>query len=384
MSQTTPETADLQRRLIREYGQFLLTELDHPRRRLLGLLREWRSPAYWSDYREAPQPTPTPVLRTNVRLKRPEAVVDRILRNPAEYPAGLSMDSVHQMADLLGARIVVPFLSHIMLVDAELRSRDDILKVQGRQPRAYVRGDDQTRSSGRLDDFEQVPKQWGSLALIYWLQFADEDGHPSQPFELQVVTLLDDAWGDIQRQLGHRAPDRPPSASAQAELSELGAQISQLDDRLAAFYNELADQQLRGGSGTDDDLLNAENLPRLLNAIGIECAQAELDGMLKVLASRGIDSIGSLRGRADPEVVAQIREIYVGEAGWRPSSFELVATLAMLSPKPDHKEVAAAARLNIEYLEAWDETMRESQTPRDDWRVFTPRRSASSRILRRG
>lgn len=239
------------------------------------------------------------------------------------------------------------------------------------------------RTSGRLDEFEQVPKQWGSLALIYWLQFVDEEDQRSHPFELQVVTLLDDAWGDIQRQLGHRGPDRPPSASAQEKLSELGAQISELDGRLAALYSELADQQLRGHSGADEDPLNAENLPRLLNAIGIECAQAELEGMLKVLASRGIKSIGDMRARANTEVVAEIHEIYVEEARWRPSSFELVATLAMLGPKPDRKEIAAAARLNIEYLEAWDETMRENQTPRDDWRVFAPRRSTSSRILRR-
>lgn len=384
MSQTTPETADDQRRFIRAYGHFLRSELTHPRRRLLGLLREWRSPSYWAGYREAPQPSPTPVLRTNVRLKRPEAVVDRILRNPGEYPASLSMQSLREMGDLLGARIVVPFLGHMMLVDAELGSRDDIVKVKDRLPRAYLRGDDPMRTSGRLDEFEQVPKQWGSLALIYWLQFVDDEGERSHPFELQVVTLLDDAWGDIQRQLGQRGPDRPPLASAQEKLSELGAQISELDGRLASLYSELADQQRRSHSGADEDPLNAENLPRLLNAIGIECAQAELEGMLKVLASRGIKSIGDMRARAkDAEVVAEISEIYVGEARWRPSSFELVATLAMLSPKPDRKEIAAAARLNIEYLEVWDETLRESQTPRDDWRVFIPRRSTSSRILRR-
>jgi ppGpp synthetase/RelA/SpoT-type nucleotidyltranferase len=384
MSQTTPETADEQRRFIHDYGQFLRSELDNQRRRLLGLLREWRSSAYWTDYREAPLPSPTPVLRTNVRMKRPEAVVDRILRSPAEFPDGLSMQSVRKMSDLLGARIVVPFLGHMILVDTELESRADIVTVAGREPRAYLRTDDPMRSSERLSSFEQIPKQWGSPALIYWLQFLDDEDKRSHPFELQVVTLLDDAWGDIQRQLGHRAQDRPPSASAQEKLSDLGAQVSELDERLAALYRELADQQRRSEPGADEDPLSAENLPRLLNAVGIECAQAELEGMLKVLASRGVDSIGDMKARANAEVVAEIRDIYVGEAGWAPSSFELVATLAMLGPNPRRKEVAAAARLNIEYLEAWDETMRESQTPRDDWRVFLPRRSTSSRILRRG
>jgi ppGpp synthetase/RelA/SpoT-type nucleotidyltranferase len=290
-------------------------------------------------------------------------VVDKILRNPAQYPAGLSVKSLNQMGDLLNGRVVVSFMPHLMLVDRELKSRSDLTLWGRKKPRAYLRSDDAAQTSIDLKRFEHVPKQWGAAALIYWLSFTD-DVSERVPFELQVVTLLDDAWGKIQRQMGHRAHSEI-KGNTQHHFNEIGALVSELDSRLTNLYDELTEYQREGISSQEDSPLNAENLPRLLSQVNIECAQIELEGMLKVLASRGVVTVRDLHGRATPETVAKIRSTYVNEAGWPPSSFELVATLAMLGPHPEAGDVTAAARLNMEYLEAWDETQRESQALRE-------------------
>jgi len=352
-----------QRAFLHEYRQFVVEHLSPVRLRLRALLREWQAPTYWADYRHPPLPTPSPVLRTSVRIKRAEAVVDKILRNPELYPDGLSVTSLHKMGDLLNGRVVVSFMPHMMLVDRELETRSDLAPWGRKRPRAYLRSDDAARSSIDLNRFESVPKQWGAAALIYWLSFVD-DIRENAPFELQVVTLLDDAWGNIQRQIGHRAHSEI-AGNAQNHLNEIGALVSDLDSRLTNLYDELTEYQREGIASKGDSLLNAENLPWLLNQVEIQCAQIELEGMLKVLASRGVATVDDLRARATPSTVARIRSTYVNEAGWPPSSFELVATLAMLGPRPEAGDVTAAARLNMEYLEAWDETQRESQALRD-------------------
>ncbi len=370
-------TASEQRQFLHSYGQFVVANLNPLRLRLRGLLEEWRAPTYWDAYRRPPLPTPSPVLRTSVRVKRAEAVVDQILRSQDEFPAGLSLESVKRMGNLLGGRIVVSFVPHLMLVDQEIRERDDLCFWKKRKPRAYLRTDDTIRSRPDLKNFELVPKQWGAAALIYWLRFVDDDGE-SYPFELQVVTLMDDVWGDIQRQLGHRSRNEMMPDDIRERFSELGAMVSDLDSRLTGMYEELIAYQQLDGLGSDDTQLNAENLPRVLNQVHIQCAQIELEGMLKVLTSRGVVSVGDLLSRATPTAVSSVKATYIDEAGWPPSSFEVVATLAMVSPKPDTAEVVAAARLNMEYLEAWDETLRESQAYRDDRREAPARRGSGS------
>jgi ppGpp synthetase/RelA/SpoT-type nucleotidyltranferase len=360
-----------------DYHAHVVETINPLRLRLRSLLAEWRTPTYWEAYRKPPQPTPTPVLWTQVRVKRAEAVVDKIARNPHQFPAGLSMASVSEMGDLLAGRVVVAFLPHLGLVDQELRSHRDLELWATKTPRAHLRPDTADLSGISLSSFDAQAKPWGSAALVYWLCFSG-NGEPECAFELQVVTLLENAWGEVQRQLGYRT-QKGTSQDVRSRFEEVGADLSDLEVRLAALHHELADHQNRARrEASPADPLNAENLPGLLTDVGLPAAQTELEGMLKVLASRGVRTVSDLRARATPETISMIRATYLEEAGWAPTTFEVVATVAMLDDPPSRAETARATRLSIAYAETWDATVRQSVTPRDEQTSsVSPRRTPS-------
>jgi hypothetical protein len=69
--------------------------------------------------------------------------------------------------------------------------------------------------------------------------------------------------------------------------------------------------------------LNAENLPRVLDEFGLVCAQREIDGLLKVLNSRGIPTVGGLRRIASDERIVDIYR----ESETEPGTFDIAEPL---------------------------------------------------------
>ena len=86
----------------------------------------WLRPEFWEKYKRTDRiPIPSPVRTTLSRIKRPEQVVDKIFRKPQEFPLGLVPQSFRSMRDALGVRILVYCLSHLPLIDRELRGCED-------------------------------------------------------------------------------------------------------------------------------------------------------------------------------------------------------------------------------------------------------------------
>jgi hypothetical protein len=107
------------------YASYVKTALQPTQEEMRAILEQWRQPAHWEKYKRTNRiPIPTPIRTVFSRIKRPEQVVDKVLRKTENFPAGLTPDSIPCMHDALGIRIVVWFLSHLPLVDRELRNSD--------------------------------------------------------------------------------------------------------------------------------------------------------------------------------------------------------------------------------------------------------------------
>ena len=95
---------------LEEYASYMRHTLVPTRNEIKALFRAWRQPTFWARHtRRTRLPSPSPIQRAFPRIKRPESVVDKILRKPAAFPGGLSLDSVKCMHDAVGGRIVVYF-----------------------------------------------------------------------------------------------------------------------------------------------------------------------------------------------------------------------------------------------------------------------------------
>ncbi len=344
---------------LREYERYVREVLQPTHHEVRTLLEGWRHPDHWSKYQRTNRiPIPSPVQRVTSRIKRPEQVVDKILRKPEGFPDGLQPCSFRRMRDAIGVRILVYFLSHLPLIDRELRSNEVVEISKEEPPTAYMSADQSAVLS--LDHLDQLEKESGYSSVHYTVRLrSSEVNEADRPwFELQVRTLAQELWSAMEHHLGYK-PGKRTNMAIKKQFRVLSKHIEAIDDHFNFLYEEL--NRFQGEAAFDgDDPLNAENLPSVLAEIGISCAQRDINNILKFLYSRGVDSVRELRNLARPRRLDIIRNTFVASVGRQPVSLEVIATLAALRGAASQKEEVQRIRAQIAYRGAWDAIRQES------------------------
>lgn len=337
-----------------EYKGYAEEVLEPTRRDVRTLLSEWREPGYWSKYPKRTRlPDPSPIQRVAVRTKRPESVVDKVFRKPSDFPHGLTPASFQMMTDTVGARIIVYFLAQLPLIDKEIRDNETLELSTEHPPVAYLTNDLTRRLA--LDHLHRVDKDSGYASIHYYLRLREsavpENKRPW--FELQVRTLTEDNWAEIEHILGYK-PGKRTSFAVRKQFRIISAELTAIDEHFNFLYEELARFQ-EEVNFRDDDPLNAENLPAVLADLGLSCAQREIDGLLKLLMSRSVETVRELRVIGTPRHMEILRNAYTSEEGRPPGNFEIVANLANLAGCTDEEEIIKRIRAQIGFLHAWEE-----------------------------
>lgn len=339
---------------LREYGDYVAHVLKPARQEVKKLLGEWREPGFWSRYKGSRQPDPSPVQRVRTRIKRPESVVDKIKRKPSEFPSGLGRESFEGMQDALGARLIVYFLHQLPLIDKELQRPDSPFEIsKDAPPVAYLSQDLVSRLS--LQDLARADKDSGYASVHYVLRLRKNS--PSQDkrpwFELQVRTLVEDTWAEIEHILGYK-PQKRTSLAVTRQFQIISGLLRSIDEHFSFLAQEQA--RFQGEiSYQDTDPLNPENLPSVLAEVGLSCAQREIDGMLKVLTSRRHETVGKFRLIATPKRIEIIRNTYLHTVGRSPVDFEVIANLANLDGCRNDDEIIERVKGQIQFLHVWRE-----------------------------
>ena len=111
------------KKLLKEYEQYKIKVLNPNHEELKKFFRSWEDPKYWEKYTTGKGvATPSPVRMVITRIKQPDKVVEKILRQPNMFPKGLSLESLHHMHDAIGVRVIVYFSSQLPMIDRELRN----------------------------------------------------------------------------------------------------------------------------------------------------------------------------------------------------------------------------------------------------------------------
>lgn len=342
---------------LQEYKQYVEEVLEPTRREVRELLMQWKEPSYWTKYQKRTRlPDPSPIQRISSRVKRPESVVDKVARKPESFPHGLTPDSFISMTDVVGARIVVYFLAQIPLIDKEIRDNGSFEISTEHPPIAYL-SDDLTRRLA-LENLQRQDKESGYASVHYILRLRD-GGIPENRrpwFELQVRTLTEDNWAEIEHILGYK-PGKRTSFAVRKQFRIISAELMAIDEHFNFLYEELARFQ-EEVIYRDSDPLNAENLPGILAELGLSCAQREIDSLLKLLMSRKIETIGELRTVATSRNLEILRNAYRREESRPPNNFEVVANLANLIECVDEAQITRRIKTQIDFLRVWDEVKR--------------------------
>jgi putative GTP pyrophosphokinase len=349
------------RQFLDDYAKYVSEILEPTRKEIESVLFQWRDPAYWVNYpTRSRMPAPSPIQRVHIRIKRPESVVDKIVCRPSDFPEGLASPSFRKMNDAIGARVVLYFLSGLPLINRELGKHASLEISPQINPVAYLSGDLADRFG--LSGLDRRTKNSGYASVHYIVRLREssvcQDNRPW--WELQVRTLLEDVWAEIEHILGYK-PNKRTSFAVRKQFQIISRELIGVDEHFNFLYEELSRFQ-EEVIFKDADPLNAENLPPVLDELGLGCAQREIDGLLKVLASRGVHAVGSLRLVATSRRLETIRHTYTAEAGRPPNNFEMVANLANLVGCGEGGEEIERIKAQISFLQVWEQLKRAGLT----------------------
>ena len=340
-----------EKEFLNSYAKYSKEILIPYRKEVKDYLSSFRNSEHWSEYSTNRLPNPSPIHRVVSRVKRPESVLDKVYRLNGNFKStDLTQEHYLGMADTLGARIITFFVSGLSLVHAEIIKDPNLEISKEHPPVAYL--DKETLENLGLEALGQKKKESGYYSIHYTLRLKGSDiSSDSIPwFELQVRTLAMDIWAEIEHQLGYK-PDKHTSLAVKKQFNLISQQLRTID----AHFNFLNDELVRFQKEVEistSDKLNAENLPAVLSAAGITISQYEINGLLKLLWSRGIKIVRELNGILTNDNLELINNTYRGQKSRSATSFELVANVANL------KGVRRAEKhdkiLNwMEFLDTW-------------------------------
>ncbi|MBW2525830.1 MAG: hypothetical protein JRI23_16725 [Deltaproteobacteria bacterium] len=352
----TPDP-DVLNSFLKEYARYVRTVLQPMQMEIRELFGPWHNPETWTKYqRTIRTPTPTPVQRIFSRIKRPEQVVDKIFRKQSDFPDGLTPASFRRMRDALGVRVLVYFLSHLPLIDRQLRTLGTVEIAPHEPPKAYMT-EQQAQVLG-LDRVKTIRKESGYSAIHYTLRLKNSGLAEPPWFEVQVRTMGQELWSAAEHHLGYK-PGRRPNLSARRQLKVLSHMIAAIDEHFNVLYEELCQSQ-EEVQVQDDDLLTAETLPPVLAEVGLRCAQRDMNNILKFLFSRGVETIRHIRQLAVPSRIDIISHTFTSETGRSPANLEIIATLAALQgASREEGEIRRIIKSQIAYRGAWDSIRQE-------------------------
>lgn len=165
-------------------------------------------------------------LRATVksRVKGFDSLYDKVLRKLRTNHHG---ESALRVTDLLGLRVVCPFLSDIERADGRIRESFQVLETERKG----------SRFNGAEFGYESthylvaVPESFSGPAGL----------DPSAVCELQLRTNLQDAWAEVEHELIYKADFAPFDESIRRKLAAVNANLTLAD----IVFQEVRDYQRR-------------------------------------------------------------------------------------------------------------------------------------------
>ena len=342
------------KKFLEEYEQYESKILKPTLEEVNEYFRDLEKSEYWNKYITGKGvATPSPIRMIMTRIKHPDKVVDKIFRKPYRFPKKLSFESLKNMHDAIGVRIIVYFSSQLSLVDKELRSSNIIEIAENISPKAYFEPDMLNRLG--LSHIENKHKESGYSSIHYMVRLKESSiTEQERPiFEIQVRTLAQELWCELEHVLSYK-PETRTHFSAKRRFQILSREVGVIDDHFNLLYEELIHNQ-EIASYKDSDTLTFENAPKVFIEIGVQCALTELNPILKVLVSRGIHTIGDLLEIATPRRLVTIRNSYISITGHAPNNLELISALAILKGVKTKEIEIERIKYHIEYHQSEDD-----------------------------
>ena len=298
----------------------------------LVALNEWlaaiQEPKFWeerasaiyspdNETRKNPErhPIPSPIHSVRVRVKEYVSAFrklrDRSDRNDA-LSYGFGKRGLEHLGDIIGARVVVYFPHQLAWIDAAIRESTFLELIPGQRPKSYNDASTLERLGLNPERFDaRDRKTSGYSSLHYSLRLQHEGDVPlskSLAFEVQVRTIAEELWGEIEHHIGYK-PERRTAFSVQRQFRVISEHLRAVDMHLDFIYDEMQHFQsnmiLR-----PEDQLNAENIPVVFSELQIPVTQNELGRISELMTAYKISTIEQLQSAAPYQCLSDIKDAW--------------------------------------------------------------------------
>lgn len=222
-----------------------------------------------------------------LRVKQRDSVAAKLMRPDRTY------GSLWELTDLIGLRVITYFEDGVDRVGRLLETQlpvDFHHSVDKRKPSA---------------------DRFGYRSLHYVCRLPDTQPHAIR-YEIQVRTLLEHAWAEIEHDLGYKSRDSVPAA-ARRRLNRLAGLLELADQEFVAIRRELADYATTLPAriaSADEVALDRLSLDSLLDCDEVRALDLAIAGalgrpvggepffpdyLLRLLAAGGLATVGATR-----------------------------------------------------------------------------------------
>ena len=336
---------------LKEYSEYESNILKPTLNEINVCLQEMGKTEFWNNYTTGRGvATPSPIKQIVSRIKQPDKVVEKIFRKHELFPDKLCLESLINMQDTIGLRMIVYFPSQLSLIDREFRNSRFFELDENTPPEAFFEPEKLIRLG--LSHIQNKQKESGYTSIHYMVRLKESCiPFKDRPvFEIQVRTLAQELWSELEHVLSYK-PETRPNLSAKRRFQILSRDVSVIDEHFNLLYEELIHNQ-EIVEYEDTDILTFENTPKVLSEVGIQCALTELNPILKTLFSREIKTVGSFLNVATPVRLTTIRNNYVSITGHAPNNIEMISTLSILSDTKsiEDENEQIKTHINLQYL----------------------------------
>lgn len=329
------------------YREYLDTFIDPVAPSLDLFLEEWSSEKFWMSAREGSEIiVPKPIYRMRKRVKRGLSAWDKLHEKSANLD-DIELVSLHDIRDILGVRAVVYLPSSYPLVHAAI-GRSEVVEIHpSYPPKCYLPREMIQRLGMGVEDFDMRDvKESGYGSIHYQLRFKNDDGRVLPSFELQVRTILLEAWGEIEHKLNYKSRVDSETTTAK-QLRVIADMLRAVDENFDIVHDRA--RYLRQRSTVpelrDSDMLDDAALASLLDAREVPVFESSMARVRGILAARGIVTVGEFRSRVSPKVVQWVREGAQSISGENTlDAVLLVSVVADLPADPTRESVREAVQ----------------------------------------
>ncbi|QII04381.1 hypothetical protein BH93_02480 [Rhodococcoides fascians A25f] len=334
------------------YANYVSTQIRPLQDRLKKVFKAWEREEFWAEERQGSQITiPSPIQRTYSRVKRLESVEDKAKKNDLDlqnHPVVV----MNAMSDMLGARVVTYVTNNIPLIDRAIARTPELELSKHTKPKFYLPKDTMDRlalDSERFDISEV--KDTGYSSVHYVLQYVGDASREYPEFELQVRTMLIEAWGEIEHKFAYK-PSSSPEIGVRRQLRIVADHLRAIDSHFDLIHDRL--QYLRGISNPGDrDLVDEVNITRIFAEVQIPLREKDVVPLLSILYDNDLTDIGSLRARLKPEIILELKkQLALLEPPQELTGFHLISTVVNLNANSSAAEAKAELLRRLESVEA--------------------------------